>query len=157
MTKDYLSEFDKWIALLPEEQLEQEIRELEAQVDGLRLEVAKRQAALDLKRRFSDDREQSPPTSDDRGADAHPMGVESSDMQPMGKRAAVRELLRQDPDREWSYTDLRDALITRRWLPQSDSAQHTLRVTLSHLRKRGEIESPRRGVYRLAQQEKEWS
>ena len=66
------------------------------------------------------------------------------------KRDAVLNLLEQDPGRTFALSEIRDRLITDGLLEDSDKARHALDVTLSNMRRRGEVTRVRKGFYRLA-------
>jgi len=81
------------------------------------------------------------------------VGVLAQDQAPQEyppKRQAVLRLLAEAPGRSWKLSDIRDVLIQRRWLEDSEKARHALQVTVLNMAKRGDIEKPRKGIYRVS-------
>lgn len=81
------------------------------------------------------------------------VGVLAQDQTPQEyppKRQAVLRLLSEAPGRSWKLSDIRDVLIQRRWLEDTDKARHALQVTVLNMAKRGDIEKPRKGIYRVS-------
>lgn len=68
---------------------------------------------------------------------------------PNSKRKAVLRLLAEDPGRAWKQSAIKDELVRRGWLDDSKAAAHSLGVTLSKTRERGDIERPKYAHYRI--------
>ena len=151
---DYIRE---WLDQLPEEQIEQEIVELEAQISALSAEINTRREALGLKRRFNDlYRPQIEREVVDTGAQGY---VHVSDHIVVTKHAARPASIRESVLRvmaetsakdEWPVGDLYNALAERGWLEPSTQALRSLGAALSRMTAEGEIERARRGVYKRA-------
>jgi hypothetical protein len=69
--------------------------------------------------------------------------------QPAKPRAVVA-FLSEHPDRAFRLIEIRHALIARGWMDEGQRSAHALEVAVRTLQARGEIERPRRGVYRIA-------
>ncbi len=65
------------------------------------------------------------------------------------KRDAVLALLERDHTREFSLAEIRSYLSEAGVLEDSAKARHALEATVSNMTKRGEIDRPRKGFYRL--------
>jgi len=66
------------------------------------------------------------------------------------KRDVVLALLERDESREFSIVEIRESMIEGGLLEDTPKARHALEATISNMVKRGEIERPHRGHYRLA-------
>ena len=66
------------------------------------------------------------------------------------KVSIVRELMAEDPARDWAIKDLLATAAERGWVTD-ESDEASLRTTASKLCRRGELVRPATGVYRLAE------
>lgn len=78
-----------------------------------------------------------------RGGTSTPMRLE-----PGAKRGAVLTLLKEDPDRQWSPSEVRDVLIARGLITDSDEGTPT-RLLLRRMTESGDAERVSQGKYRL--------
>ena len=138
-----------WIDAFPTKQLERRLAALLMQRRDLDVEIRFLQNQLLRYRQYLEDLrpgEAGAPATPSRSRDA---GQRTTDARP-AKRLAVLRLLSETPGRTWRLSDLRDELTKRGWLEDSDKARHALQVTMLSMAKRGEIEKPRTGFYRIA-------
>jgi hypothetical protein len=69
------------------------------------------------------------------------------------KPRAVLAFLSEHPDQDFRLIEIRHALIARGWMGDDKQSAHALEVAVRMLQTRGEIERPRRGVYRIRRHE----
>ncbi len=150
------SALEKWLDELPEEELQREMDEWEIVMRQANIEYAKRREVLELKRRW---REQygSPSTAHAQTATEKTPEQESSSKQtlfpdrPANLRAAVLEVVNDGPpSQEWTTTDIRDGLVERGWMENSEKSVRTLQSALSRMQAEGRIVRVRHGVYQSA-------
>jgi hypothetical protein len=143
-----------WIEAFPTQELERRLttlvkrrRDLDVEIRFLQTQILRyRQYLQDL--RPSPSEATQPPESEQR----HDGPPTSRPTRPP-KRLAVLKLLSESPGRTWRLADIRNTLIERGWLDDNDRARHALQVALLGMAKRGELEKPRTGFYRLATDE----
>lgn len=70
---------------------------------------------------------------------------------PPSKRDGVLNLLERDPNHDFRLAEIRDHLTEGGLMEDSAKARHALEMTVVNMTKRGEIERPRKGFYRIAQ------
>lgn len=154
-----MSELDRWIQELREEELQKRIRDLDARIAELResehelrreraaltVEREQSQEALDFKQRWLDIAQrvamlQTPVSGFDDGRDP--------DEKPRRGRDSVRALMRNFPrETEWTAPRVLEELVKRDWADRDDT--HAVQVNLSRMAREGELDRPARGVYRL--------
>jgi hypothetical protein len=64
-------------------------------------------------------------------------------------RDAIQVLFADAPHREWNTDELFDELTTRGWLRRDNQGKANMFAMLSVMTQQGQLERPRRGVYRL--------
>ena len=131
----------KWLTMLPVEQIETELRELEAQRASLDDEIRIRRELLELRRRH--DRDGQPIVAEVPAANGH---------EPRTRREKVLALMHGDPNprRQWARKQLQAALAERGWLGRDQRAADNLGNMLREMASQGELERPGIGLYRLA-------
>ena len=134
----------QWLDSFPRAKIEHRLGLLLTQRRELDQEIRFLQGQLVRYRQYLEDL--APPTADARPAPE--LATEQRQFPP--KRLAVLRLLGEAPGRAWRLADIRQTLINRGWLEDSDRARHALQVTLLAMAKRGELEKPATGFYRMA-------
>jgi hypothetical protein len=133
-----------WLDAFPTTALERRLGTLLLQRRELDVEIRFLQAQLFRYRQYLEDlrpgsTQESPAAGGRVGGKPYP-----------AKRLAVLRLLSESPGRALRLSDIRSALVHRGWLEDSDKARHALQVALLGMAKRGELEKPRTGFYRMA-------
>ena len=146
---------ETWLASLPDDAVEAELADLEAQMQALQQQIAVRRELLEMKRRLQGAPAGETPdqgTSDGavpkRGVEHEFPGDDDRAQRKRGKEA-ILAVMRDDPESLWSLDRLADALVARGWMDRSDDDKHALQVACSRMYRRKELRRMRPGVYRL--------
>lgn len=68
---------------------------------------------------------------------------------PATRRLAIEAVMKTDPGRAWKLSAIRDALIQRKWLADTEEDYHRVQVAVSRMFRRNHLERPEIGHYRL--------
>jgi hypothetical protein len=131
-------ELAEWIRTFPSREVKAQIAELESA--RARLEDALR--SLHTQLALWDAARRAASTNGPRGRD-----VRDRPLPP--KREAILHVLSERPDHTFRLAEIREILLARGWMPAGRKAAHALEVAATTLAKRGEIDRPRRGFYRM--------
>jgi hypothetical protein len=137
-----------WLEAFPTKELERRLSYLLKERRDLDVEIRFLQTQLVRFRQYLEDLKPGTAEAALMDAGSHP-GARQRPQHPP-KRMAVLRFLSETPGRAWRLADIKVALTKRGWLEDSDRARHALQVTVLGMAKRGEIEKPRTGFYRLA-------
>jgi hypothetical protein len=139
-----------WLESFPVKELEKRLTYLVKQRRDLDVEIRFLQAQVTRYRQYLEDLR--PPNAQVSVAEATAgkAAPRTAERHRLPKRIAVLRLLSETPGRTWRLADIRKTLIDRDWLEDSERARHALQVALLGMAKRGELEKPRTGFYRLA-------
>lgn len=129
----------KWLTMLPVEQIERELAELEAQRATLEDEIRIRRGLLELRRRY------------DQGEQPGIGLPTANGTQPKTRREKVLLIMGSDPNpqRQWARKELQAALADRGWLGRDQKAADNLGETLSEMGEKGDLLRPGIGFYQL--------
>jgi hypothetical protein len=142
-----------WIEAFPTKELETRLTTLLKLRRQLDMEIRFLQAQVLRYRQYLEDLRPDTAQPDQSGAEGETRAATTTDQRHPPKRMAVLRLLSETPGRTWRLADIRKTLVERGWLEDSDRARHALQVALLGMAKRGELEKPRTGFYRLATDE----
>jgi predicted nuclease with TOPRIM domain len=165
MIERQVSELDRWIHELREDELQKRLRDLDARIEeideqnrsllrekaALTVEREQSQEALNFKQRWLEIAErvaimQTIPSFVD--------GSQPQEEKPRRGKDSIRALLRQFPrETEWTAPRVLEELVKRGWAERDDT--HAVQVNLSRMAREGELHRPSRGVYRLPPDEAE--
>lgn len=150
----------RWLEDLPDEEIQREMDELNEQIRALSNRHNALREALDLKQRFrqfygggTPTTTEISPAAENGAAVEMPFipsvtKVHAPELRPSSISKSVLLLMESVPDkREWSVSDLSDALVERGWLDRGTAAQRSLGAALSRMTTDGEIRRVSRGRY----------
>lgn len=146
------TDFDRWLALLDEREVESEIRSLEVQARELEAKIAARRTALDLKRGATSGASSRTAhrETESRVSERHEPQATNNQRHP-GLTDMVRRLIASEPERTWKPGDIRDSLLSGQAINGSkQELDQRIRTVLTKMYRRGELERPRTGAYRLS-------
>lgn len=139
-----------WLDAFPTERIERRLSALLTQRRSLDVEIRFLQAQLVRYRQYLEDLRPGTLTASEDGRRQNGESDATTGQPQMPpKRLAVLRLLAETPGRAWRLAEVRQALIERGWLEDSDRASHALQVTLLGMAQRGELNKPRTGFYRI--------
>ncbi len=150
------SKIEEWLEALPEEEIQRELDEFQAELTRISAEVNKRREILEMKKRwrefygvkFGQDSTEPLTTNDE------PPVTGDLTERPRSIRAAVLRVMATDPAKnEWAVQELREALVQREWMADTPKALRSLLSALSRMTSEEELERVRQGIYRTAVQE----
>lgn len=137
--------FTAWVNSFPYEDAKKELEDLRAQVSDLNTRFYQLQELIQLYDRI---RSALPASS------APPATNLLEDIQPVqvGKftvREAIRTLMAEHPERNWTSDQIWGLLTQRGWLRNDPQGKANMFAMLSTMTSQGQIERVERGVYRL--------
>lgn len=147
------SKIEEWLDALPEDEIQRELDEYQAQLEIIAREVNKRRELLDMKRRWRDfygvgRPEPQPPDT------AQGPSVTLFPERPSSIRGSVLEVIASDASRErWSAQLLKAKLVERGWMEDTTKAMRSLLSALSRMTADGELVRVGHGIYRSVAQD----
>jgi hypothetical protein len=149
------SKIETWLASLPDEAVDAELADLEAQVEALQREIAVRREVLEMKRRWQGapaagtNNRHAPAPPGRRLADEEELPAHEERPGRMRGKEAVLAVMRDKPESVWTLDALAEAMIARGWMDRTEDDRHALQVACSRMYRRKELRRMRPGVYRL--------
>ena len=141
----------RWLESFPRQQIERRLAGLVSQRRDLDIEIRFLQNQLVRYREYLADLQPGHPDAAPRQSAVAQTGTVGArpDASPAypPKRLAVTRLLAERPSYSWKLSEIRDALVERGWLEDSEKARHALQVVILKMAKSGEVGKPDTGIY----------